>query len=291
MADPMFLVTSRPRLERPSSVEKAVGLLGDLGDEGEALAGATWIMRAPNRGEPMRSTYVSLSRIEQLRRVERGDPIVIGAMATHADIANLESGTGALGAVAESARRSAFPAVRQMATVGGNICARGFVEADLVPALLASDAEVRTASLAGDDEAALIEYLETRSQRPPGEIVTQVNILAPTHRRSWFERLTVRGGAEYAIASVAVSLDLDTDRVSTARIAFGSVEDTARRWEVAERFVIERSLQAACADPLPQGLTHGIDARDGLDAPGWYRREVLPVLLRRALSRIAQELS
>lgn len=287
----MSIATNRPQLESPSSVEEAVALLRDLGEKGEVLAGATWIMRAPNRGEPMRPAYVSLSAIEELALVETDDPTIIGAMATHADLEGLDDGTGSLGAVAEAARSSAFPAVRNVATVGGNLCARGFVEADLVPALLASDARVRTASPEGNDDIALAAYLESRDRRPVAEMVTHVSIPAPDNRRSWFERLTVRGGAEYAVASLAVSIDLDTDRASGARIALGSVETMARRWEAAERFVTDTDIEEACASPVPLELTRDINARDGLDAPGWYRLAVLPSLLRRALSRIAQERS
>jgi aerobic carbon-monoxide dehydrogenase medium subunit len=291
MANLMAIATSRPRLERPSSIEEAVLLLRDLGEEGDVLAGATWVMRAPSRGERMRSTYVALSAIEGLTWIERGDPTVIGALATHADLETLDDSTGSLGAVSEAARRSAFPAVRNVATVGGNICARGFAEADLVPALLASEAEVSTASFEGNAVAPLPEFLESRERRPVGEIVTKVSIPVVANRHSWFERLTVRGGGEYAVASLAISVDLDTDRVSTARIAFGSVEGLARRWELAERFLTGLVLEEACIDPMPSGLTDDIDARDGLDAPGWYRSQVLPVLLRRAMSRIAEDLS
>jgi aerobic carbon-monoxide dehydrogenase medium subunit len=287
----MAIATSRPRLERPFSIEEAAMLLRDLGEEGEVLAGATWIMRAPGRGEQMRSTYVSLSAIEGLALIEHGDPTEIGALATHADLETLDDATGCLGAVSEAARRSAFPAVRNVATVGGNICARGFAEADLVPALLASEADVSMASVQGEAVAPLSEFLESRDRRPIGEIVTKVSIPAFANRHSWFERLTVRGGGEYAVASLAVSIDLDKGRVSAARIAFGSVEEQPRRWDVAERFVAGLVLEEVHTDPLPGELTDDINARDGFDAPGWYRRQVLPVLLRRGLSRITENVS
>jgi carbon-monoxide dehydrogenase medium subunit len=307
VADPAATTAPPPSLERPRSLEEAVTLLRDLGEEGEALAGGTWIMRAPNRGERLRRTYVSLAGIEELRRVERGDPTVIGAMVTHADLERLDTDAAALGAVAEAARRSAFPAVRNVATIGGNICARGFAEADLVPALLACEATVSTVSPRGEHQASLASLLES-TERPPGDVVTEVRIPAPENRRGWFKRFTVRGGGEYAVASLAVSIDLDRERPYGAgaaptlgalsadaasggsggvRVAFGSVEATARRWPEAERLLMDRGLAALEGLDYPGDLTDGIHARDGLDAPGWYRREILPVLLRRALDDIA----
>src|SRR4051812_3662950 len=122
------------QIHEPVTVEEAVGLLGAL--DARPLAGATWVMREPQR----RAHYVSLRRLEDLRAIEAGDgECRIGALTTHEQIGALEACTGPLGALAEAARRSAFPAVRSVATLGGNLAAP-FPEADLVPPLLAAEA-------------------------------------------------------------------------------------------------------------------------------------------------------
>src|SRR5712691_6714007 len=100
---------SSPSLVSAASIDEAVGALARLGEEGAALAGGTWIMRAPLRGEPLKSSYVALRGVEELQRLERGDPTVLGSLLTHAELAPLERGAGPLGALAEAARRSAFP--------------------------------------------------------------------------------------------------------------------------------------------------------------------------------------
>jgi carbon-monoxide dehydrogenase medium subunit len=278
-------------VEHPASVPEAVELLSSLAEDGEVLAGGTWIMRAPIRGEPLAATFVSLGAIEELHRIELGEPTVIGAMVTHSELGSLDAGAGPLGALGEAARLSAFEAVRNVATLGGNICSRGFPEADLVPALLASDATVSVASSQGVAENHVATYLASRDDNAAGGVLTAVRIPAFQGRHSWFERLTVRGGGEYAVASVAVSLDLVDGGPSEPRIAVGSVETTARRWPAAERLVTERGLETAEHALPAEELMDGIEARDALDAPGWYRLRVLPVLLRRALARIAVDLS
>ena len=105
------------QISEPDTVEAAVDLLAD---GAVVLAGGTWVMREKAR----RPHYVSLQRLEGLRAIERaGGDIGIGALATHTDIGAIESGIGPLGALAEAARRSAFPAVRNVATLGGNLAA------------------------------------------------------------------------------------------------------------------------------------------------------------------------
>lgn len=285
----MSAALERPQLLRPRSVGEAVAELARLGDDGAPLAGATWIMRAPLRGEPLQSQYVALAGIDELRGSEVGDPTVIGALATHTEIAMLTSGAGPLGALAEAARRSAFPAVRNVATIGGNICARDFPEADLVPALLAAEAELELASSEGARVLGLAEYLAAGAARPRGELVCRVRVPAPAGRRSWYERLTVRAGGEYAVASVAVSVDVDAGgRAIAARVAVGSVAETPCRSSAAEAVLVGGRLDEASGEEAGRAAAAEIEGRDGLGAPAEYRLAVLPSLVRRAVARVSE---
>ena len=124
--------------------------------------------------------------------------------------------------------------MRGVATVGGNVCAEPFPEADLVPALLACEAELELADGRRGSVPARVE---------PGGLVTRVIVPAPPGRRSWFRRLTVRAGGEYAVASVAVSVDLDgSGVVGSARLAVGSVEQRPRLFPEAAELLVGAPL-------------------------------------------------
>jgi len=128
---------------RAGSLDEAVELLARYGDDGAPLAGGTWIMRAWQRGERRKQHYVVLAGLHALCQIETGVGVRIGAMVTHEELGRSRAvSVPAISAVAEAARTSAFPAIRSVATVAGNICAEPFPEADLVPALLACEAEV-----------------------------------------------------------------------------------------------------------------------------------------------------
>jgi carbon-monoxide dehydrogenase medium subunit len=292
-ADPPIDRTSAPfaasEVRRPTSAEDAAQQLHALGSDGALLAGGTWIMRAPPRGVKLAAVHLALDGIAELRGIDAGDETVsIGAMVTHAELGAF-AGVPALGGLAAAAAQSAFPAVRSVATVGGNIAARGFAEADLVPALLAADARVELVSPDGRSSVALEEYLRTRGDRPAGELIARVAVPAPAGRRSGFERLTIRGGGEYAVASVAVSLTLEGGVVTEARVAVGSVEPVARLCSAAGASLVGAPLDAAAAERAGREAAQQCTARDGLDAPGWYRLTVLPALLRGAVSGLIEE--
>jgi len=273
-----------PAVRTPTSVEDALDALAALGADGAPLAGGTWIMRAPLHGRPMHACYVALSGVAELSSIAvDGAAATLGALATHADIAALDGGPGPLGALAEAARRSAFPAIRTVATLGGNICAAPFPEADLIPALLALDASVQVATAAGAEELPLHAYLAARGSRPAGELVLGVAVPTPEGRSSWFARLTIRGGGEYAVASVAVSVDVEGGRVREARVAVGSIEDVARRVPAAEAALRGSSLEPDAVAAAGRAAAEEVASRDGVDAPGWYRRAVLPSLVREAV--------
>lgn len=260
----------------PESTQEALGQLATL--EGAApLAGGTWIMRAPLRGETMAPAYVSLARVESLRGVEVTDGLRIGSCVTHAALAAALADRPAFAGLREAASRSANPAVRQVATVGGALATAAFPASDIVTALLAVDAEVEVAGTRGQVTVPLAEYLNAREGASAGLVTAVVVPLPPA--RSAHARLTQRAEGDYPVAIVSVSAGAD----GAVRVAIGSVEPVPRRWEALEAAlatdVDEAAVNAAA-------LLDDTNPRDGVDAPGWYRAQVLPSLVRRAITAL-----
>jgi len=274
---------------RAGSLGEALDLLARYGDEGAPLAGGTWIMRDWQRGERRKQHYVALQLLGELQTIMSGDRVSVGALVTHEELARALS-LPATVALAEAARTSAFPAVRSVATVAGNICAEPFPEADLVPALLACEAEVEIAAADGRSHEPLPALLERTPRLPAGALIERVIVPAPANRLSAYQRLTVRGGGEYPVASVAVSVDLDgSGRVETARVALGSVEERPRLSPAAAAALIGAPLDVARGLQAGEAAAAECEPRDGLDAPAWYRRAVVPVLVRDTVERLARQ--
>jgi carbon-monoxide dehydrogenase medium subunit len=272
------------------TVDEAVALLLHHGDDAAVLAGGTWVMRAPLREEPLLGAYVSVRGIGEMAGLAAGADggAWIGALCTHTQLGAATAGAGPLGALAEAARTSAFPAVRNVATLAGNIAARPFPEADLLPPLLAGEAVLELAGADGRSSLDLAAYLQ--GERPRGELIVGARLPAAERRRSWFARLTVKRSAEYALASVAVSVDLDADgRIAAARVAVGSVGELPCRVDAAEAVLAGHEPSAAAGAEAGAAAEAVLAGRDGLAAPGWYRLAVLPALTERVLQRIAEE--
>lgn len=275
------------RLHVATSLEDAVAVLADAGGEAMPLAGATWLMRAPLRDEAIRPLYVALGRIDALKGVEiGGDRIAVGACVTHAELARALAPLADCHGLAVAAGTSANPAVRAAATVGGNLATADFAAADLVPALLASDADVELAGPSGTDSMPFEAFLTARAGLKPGCIVSRV-IVPRAGRISAHARLPLRVAGDYPVAIVSLSVAMGADgRITEARVAVGSVEPVARRWRELEASLAGQPLDAEAAARMVAGCTHVFQGRDGVEASGAYRVRVLPALVRRAVSAL-----
>jgi len=248
------------------------------------LAGGTWMMRDPRRGVDLPEAVVALHRIPALSKVEiEPDHIVIGAAVTHTVLGRALRAVAGFEGLVAAAEGAANPGIRRVATVGGNLCALGFAAADLAPALLACEATVELQTFEGSRLLGISDFLKDRPALLTEAMVTRIHLrrdlIASAHIR-----LPLRQAGDYPVAIVSFAVDKD----KRCRIAVGSVEPVARRWTALE--------QAMAAGPAPAldpkraaelALEHNdFQGRDGKEAEGWYRRQVLPTLVRRAVAAL-----
>jgi aerobic carbon-monoxide dehydrogenase medium subunit len=277
-------------LQRASTAEEAVTAIHRQG--AVPIAGGTWVMRTSVRGEQWADAYVPLAGIAELRDVEIDAEARFGACVTHAELASATAREPWLRALHLAAGRSANPAVRRVATIGGNLCTAGFAAADLVPALLCLDAEVMLSDADGQRALPLTTFLQTRDTLISRAIVRGV-LVRRRNVVSGHARLPMRAaGGDYPVAIVSAAVAVDPEgTIEHAAVAVGSVEPVARRWPELEASLLGRPVDPQYAAQAAEGLPDGWTGREDVDAPGWYRVRVLPGLVRRALGEIvaAQE--
>lgn len=281
-------ITTGSTFLSPDTIQQAVSVLRDLDGAGVPLAGATWISRAATRCETPPGTYVSLAGIASLHEIHiDARQVSIGSLATHAGIAEALTGCKDLQALAMAAGMSATPAIRRVATIGGNICTTAFAPADLVPPLLVLDAEVEIQGSGGTAILPVAEFMSQRRDRAPSDLVCRIIIPRPA-RRSAHARLTLRKAGEYPVAHVSIAVATDAlDRIAEAAIAVGSVEATARRWPALEAAIVGLAPDPAEMKQVAVAHLKDFTGRDAVDAPGWYRERVLPGLVARAFQALA----
>jgi CO/xanthine dehydrogenase FAD-binding subunit len=257
-------------VETYSSADQAAGALGD---GAVYLGGGTLVMRGLNH-----------SGMEYPRIVRSDDP-ALKQITPHSD--RLEIGAGVtmsqIMAVSELeflkpvARSIGGPAIRNMATVGGNLFAR-HPYGDFAVALLALDASVRISGGAEQD----IESFLARRDSFSG-LVLSVSVTRPAAREFRYRKVTRIKPKGASVMSLAAWLPQSAGRIGDARIAFGAMGEIPVRVKGAERALSGTSLDRAGIESALQALRGDLQPPDDALASGWYRAEVAPVHLRRLL--------
>lgn len=267
-------------LHRPSTEEEARELLLRFGDDAAAICGGTELLLLLKLGYAAYGHLVSISEIPALRgvRAENGS-LLIGATSTHREIESSSVVLEHLPALAAMERRVANIRVRNVGTLGGNLC---FSDPHSDPAtfLLALDAEAEWA----DRRATLHEFLVGPYQTAlaPGELLRAVRIPLPTsdtqivHRKFAFH--------ERPAATVTTAVCVQDGTITEARIAVGSVGSRALRAHAAEA-----RLQGVPADD-PNAIAEAAETAaeasepaDDANGSAEYKQELVRVLVTRCL--------
>lgn len=213
--------------------------------------------------------------LDQIR--VNGGRAEIGAAVTMARIA----AHPALSSLANVAREIGGPAVRAMATVGGNLFAAA-PYGDLAVALLALDAEVTVEGARDKEVMGLEKFLSTR-WRYATSIVKTVSFAVPLESALRFVKVMRRRPHGASVLSIAALLPLTEARVRGARVAYGAMAPTAMRAKAVEQALEGAKLDEATIARAVAVATEGTAPASDPFASDWYRRNVLPVHLARLL--------
>ena len=267
------------------NLQDAFAVLDNANLSAIPLAGGTWVMRAPIRHEETAQSFLSLHAVEELKEIKATPTeLIVGAMVSHKRLAIELSDMGDFTAIRVAVEKSANPSVRNMATIGGNLCAADFLSPDLVPALMVCDATICVQSSTGKKEIPAKEYVATRLVRPNNELVTKIRLPRGLFR-STHKRLMMRRAGEYSVANLSMRLCIDQGGcIVDVRIAVASVESQPRHWIGLENALRGKNVSEVKIKELAIDQVGEFTGRDGPDAPGWYRLRVLPRLASDALA-------
>jgi xanthine dehydrogenase small subunit len=265
-----------------------VKTFGSMGEAAAALAsdraarflsGGTLVMRAINEGDTTIATLVRSTDASYRQIRTEGSRIDIGAGVRMVDILASRD----LAFLHPAARVVGGPAVRAMATVGGNLFAPS-PYGDLTVALLALDATVTVQGAYGGTQQTPLEQFLAGRDRGGAGLVTSVSVPRPaTPDACRFRKVSRVKPKGVSVLSLAAHLPLAGGRLTSVRVAYGAMAPTPIRARAVERALEGRSLDAAGIAPALAVAAEGTTPATDALASAWYRREVLTVHLRRLL--------
>ena len=277
----------RFELALPRSVGDCLRTLATRGADAKVVAGGTDLLPQLKNGLLRPAFVVDVSRVPPLRRLRvdrRG--LRLGAAVTAREIELHPRVRATYPALAESAALVGSVQIRNLATVGGNLC-NAAPSADMAPPLLALEAEAVIAGRTGNRQVPLAEFFQgvRRTVLAPDELLLELVIPAPAPRSGeHYLRHTPRRELDIAVVGVASQLTLSDGVCAKARIALAAVAPTPVRATAAEQ-----ALEGQPVTPqlIEQAAALAVDAAQPISdqrGSAEFRRHLVRVLTRRTLT-------
>jgi len=241
------------------------------------LGGGTLLIRDINMGDVSVDHLIRCDASEGFNISTHDNRITIGARVTMSQIASHPE----LDLLAAVARSIGGPAVRNMATVGGNLHAPA-PYGDFSTALLTLDAIVQLQSDEGAFNLPIEAFLAERHRRFRGALIRAIHFQRPSSVLLYRKVTRVRPIGS-AVLTIAALLNEVEGKIESARISYGAMHSAPIRARG-----VENALKGCSRTPsgISAAMARALDLVSPADDPiasAWYRREVLPVYLKRML--------
>jgi carbon-monoxide dehydrogenase medium subunit len=277
----------------PQTLDEAIALLGRLGDTAKILAGGQSLIPAMRFRLALPETLVDIGRIRDLAYVEdRGDHLAIGAMTREQALEASPVVAASYPLLLDTAKVIADPLVRNKATVGGNL-AHADPANDHPATMLAYGAQIVARGAAGTRTIAIDDLFVGLFETclAPGEILTEIRIPRPGKHAGGAYLKIERKVGDYAVAAVAVQLELDGTRDATikhVRIGLTNVSPIPLRAKAAEAQLTGASPSDAVLEAAGKAAAAECDPSADLRGQVDYKRDLVRVLTKRAVRRAVE---
>jgi carbon-monoxide dehydrogenase medium subunit len=278
----------RFELALPNSVSDCIAALGDGGGEVKMVAGGTDLLPQMKNGLIKPARVVDLSGVQALKALsvdgEGALHIGAGVSARTAELSDVVR-NGFL-AVAEGAGVIGSYQVRNLATVGGNVC-NSAPSADVSPPLVAMDAVAVIEGPNGQRLLPITDFFQgvRRTALEPGELLVEIIVPAqPAGSGGTYVRHTPRRELDIAVVGVASQLTIQDGKCTKARIALGAVAPVIVRADEAEAKLVGQEVTPALIEEaanLAVGSARPISDQRG---SAEFRLHLVRVLTRRTLT-------
>lgn len=271
----------------PTGIEETVRILAEWGEKGTLLAGGTDLVPKINYYELKPGVLIFLGGLglDYVKESEGG--LAIGATTPTARLANDAMVAEKASALAEAARLSGSEAIRNSATIGGNL-ANASPAADLATPLLVMDAEVLIKGSAGERVHLLKDFFKGLGHTALKRQEVLVEIRIPAFKgKTLFRKLGRRKAMTLSVVNVAVRLEMRGKKCSEARIALGSMAPTPLRCQKAEAMLQGKELNGELIKACAAQAINEANPIDDQRATAWYRKQAGAALVAQALSSVA----
>jgi len=286
-----------PRLPRfdylaPKTIKEACSLLSKYKGITKVIAGGTDLLVSMKQKKINPHYVVNIKGIPELDYIHYSQEsgLKIGALATLQSIASSPIIRDKFGLLATACNKIGIPQVRNMGTIGGNIC-NGGPSQDSIPSLLVLNAQLKLVSLQATRIVPINKFFIGPFQTALSkvELLTEIEIPTPPPRSDgcyqWFTKITE---VDETLVGVAVLMTLDSTGSVCKDIKIGlcSVAPTPIRAKQAEQILQGQKMGSKTIEQAARVADEETRPRSRAD----YRRQMTSVLVKRAVNEVWQKI-
>jgi len=273
----------------PKTKEEVLEILKQEKSEACIVAGCSNVLPYIKDKIISKKLLVDISGIEELNYIKKSEgKLCIGAATTISDLINSKIIREECNILYQAAEQFADPTIRNSATIGGNL-ADASPAADVAPPLLVLDAVLEVENMDAKREISLKNFFVgvRKTVLHDDEMITSIKIKDDSiNKNGYFIKLGLRQAMAISLATVALILEVEKDKVADVRIAMGSIAPTPLRLIKIEEFLKNKKINDELIEEAIKKVREEVKPIGDVRASAEYRRYVSGILFKRAFKKL-----
>ena len=289
----------------PATLNDALRLLDRFQGAARLIAGGTDLLIELDRGVRRVEQVIDISRLPDLDAITQDNDgtIHLGPLVTHNDVVASAVCVAQAFPLAQACREVGAPQIRNRATVAGNLITASPANDTITP-LMALDAVLTLRSVHGERQVPLSEFYTgvRKTVMQPNEMLVEITFRGlKTNMRGCYLKLGLRRAQAISVVNCAILAAIESSGdlvieplthwsnhpISHVRIALGAVAPTIVRVASAEAYLVGKALTAEVIAEAARLAAQSVKPISDVRASAEYRRDMVEVLVRRALTQVA----
>lgn len=269
---------------QPQTLKEAFSLMEKLKGRAKYIAGGTDILVRIKQKAIHPDTLISLRGIDGLKTVNHNGALSLGSMIPFRDLEGDPVIARDYPALARAVSVLANPQVRNVATMGGNLC-NSAPSADCAPPLLVMQAHLKLQGLGGEREVPIDKFFTGPGENcmEAEEVLTQIQVPKKANHTGMAFLKVGRVAQDIAVVNAAVLLVMDKKKCQECRLAVGAVAPAPLRLRSVEKLIAGEEIGPELLDRVSQMVEQEVSPITDVRSTEEYRRIMSGVLIKRAI--------
>jgi xanthine dehydrogenase FAD-binding subunit len=274
---------------RAGSIQEAIQLLGQ-NPEARLIAGGTDVLVKLYKGKAQFDHLIDIHDIAELNFISQNDDgdLVIGPLTCFTHVAESALIRKHIPVLSEAILTIGGPQVRNMATIGGNLC-NGVPSADSATPLIALNAVVTIEGRDGPRQTLLEDFFRgpSRVALEHHEIMTAITVTRANYDGYYghFYKYAMRGAMDIATIGCSAVCKVENDALADLRLAYGVAAPVPLRCKDTENKTRGRKISPQLLDDIAKSVANDVSPRTSWRAAKEFRLQIIATLAHRVVKQ------